>query len=171
MNDLLAWAADHPEATVALAVLLLTLVERAIRRAAPRAADVVAAAIPHVPSIVDALKGRGPSSMRPPPDDKPKAPPGIATMGLLCMALAFAGCLGLGCGGAAQFEELAHASRDVATVAEPCLVAAKDHEESRCNGDEACVAAVKAKWRPIADALDMMRDAWCSLSPDAEGCR
>ena len=33
MNDMIDWATAHPEASVALAVLLLTLLERAIRKA------------------------------------------------------------------------------------------------------------------------------------------
>lgn len=166
MTDLLAWAADHPEATVALAVLLLTLVERAIRRAAPRAADVVAAAIPHVPSIVEAIKGKGPSSMRPPPDDKPKAPPGVASMCFLAIMTASCG----SSDAVRKVESVAHAARDVAVIAESCSFAAKEQAMAKCSTDD-CRASVLRTYKPVADALDAFHAAWCALSPDSEGCR
>ena len=164
MNDMIDWATAHPEASVALAVLLLTLLERAIRKASPRVADVIAAAIPHVPSVLAAVKGKGPSSMPPPPDDAPKAPPGVAMMAFLVVSTV------TGCGGAAQFEAVAHSARDVAVVAEACSFAAKEQEMAACTNDQ-CNADVLRKYAPIADVLDEFNGAWCAAEPSAGGCK
>lgn len=61
-------------------------------------------------------------------------------------------------------------ARDLAVVAEPCLVATKAAQEQACATDAACLAEVRAHWSRMADALDAMHDAWCVLSPSAEGC-
>ena len=61
-------------------------------------------------------------------------------------------------------------ARDLAVVAEPCLVATKAAQEQACATDAACLAEVKAHWSKMADALDAMHDAWCVVSPASEGC-
>jgi len=98
---------------------------------------------------------------------KTSSPPPGAVGVLLVLAL---GGAASGCGAAQSFEQLAHASRDVLVVAEPCMVAAKQLEEAKCDGHPACVADVKARWRPVADALDRVHFYWCELTPQSEGC-
>jgi hypothetical protein len=104
-------------------------------------------------TLVPAAKVVG-DSLRPPP------------MALLAFAL-----VTFGCGGAAQkFEAVAHSARDVAVVAEACSFAAKEQEMAKCI-DDTCRAKVLAKYSVIADALDAFHSAWCTVAPDAEGCK
>lgn len=109
-----------------------------------------------------------------PPKDgptNPKGPPGIVTMSLLVLWLS--ACAGLGCGGTVQkVEDVAHAARDVADIAEVCAFNAKEEAMSRCaDSDTMCKAKVLAQYAPVADALDAFRAAWCALSPESEGCK
>lgn len=120
------------------------------------------------PALLDAPR----ESRRPPPDDDlggPKAPPSIVTLSIL--VLTFAGCAGLGCGGAAaKFEAVAHSARDVAVVAEACSFAAKEQAMAECKTD-ACKADVLRKYAPIADVLDAFNESWCAVEPGVEGCK
>ena len=101
-----------------------------------------------------------------PPASKPddKAPPGVAMLAFLAVSTVTA------CGGASQFEEVAHSARDVATVAEVCSFAAKEQAMAACETD-ACKADVLRKYAPIADMLDAFNAAWCAVAPNAEGCK
>lgn len=61
------------------------------------------------------------------------------------------------------------AARDIAAVAEPCVAAARDVEIARCESDE-CRRKVVDSYAPLADAFAAFHAAWCSLSPESEGC-
>jgi hypothetical protein len=115
------------------------------------------------PALVDAPR----ESRRPPPGDGPpsgpKAPPGI-----MLFALALAGC---GASGPIrEVEALAHSARDVAQVAEVCAFNAKEAEMAKCH-DDRCKAEVLARYAPLADMLDKFHAAWCTVSPESEGCK
>lgn len=94
-------------------------------------------------------------------------PPGAGAAVLLFLAL---GGAGTGCAAVEGFKDIAHASRDVLLVAEPCLSAKAMLEEAKCDGDHACVQGVKEKWRPIGDAIDLIHFRWCEIAPTSEGC-
>lgn len=101
----------------------------------------------------------------------PKRLPPPPPFPMVLFALAFASALvaATGCGGAQELAKYAEAGRDLAVVAEPCLVAAKDEAIARCE-DEECRREVVDRFAPIADALDVMHETWCTVSPESEGC-
>jgi hypothetical protein len=88
-------------------------------------------------------------------------------------ALAIVFYISLGCNAhqAEQVRTAVEASRDVAAIAEPCLVALKEKQLSDCAGDAACEAEVRRWYSPVADAFDSFRRAWCTLAPQSEGCQ
>jgi hypothetical protein len=127
----------------------------------PAAADIVGSLIPHVRSLVDSIaKLRGSDSQ----------PPGGAGAALLLLALSGVAAGLSGCGGSRELARYAEAGRDIAEASEPCLVAQKAMDESQCGTDQACQAKVKAKNGKLADALDLMHNTWCKVSPQSEGC-
>jgi hypothetical protein len=76
-----------------------------------------------------------------------------------------------GCAGPTQqVVRFAEASRDLATVAEPCLAGIAAAEAQACANDATCQEATKAKWKPVADLYDYINATWCALAPEAEGC-
>lgn len=94
-----------------------------------------------------------------------------ANVGLVLLALAAgSGLTACGSQQIADAQTAIEAARDVAAIAEPCLVASMNVELERCEGDIECKDAVIQSYRPMADALDMLHNAWCALSPDSEGC-
>jgi hypothetical protein len=95
--------------------------------------------------------------------------PGLAPLFPLVLAVGL-GASSTACAGTQRIAELAEASRDVIAVAEPCLVAAQRVELRACEGSPECEAKVKERWAPIALALDVVHEAWCSVSPSSEGC-
>lgn len=93
-------------------------------------------------------------------------PPGMMC---LCLALAvfFIACK------PEQLEAVtaaAEAGRDIAAAAEPCFVDHRDRMLATCAGDKTCEAGVRDAYKPIADAFDAFRAAWCTVSPSSEGC-
>lgn len=78
--------------------------------------------------------------------------------------------LATGCGAGQDVARYAEATRDVLEVAEPCLMEAKLRDVDACAGEPMCEATVQAHWEPVAVALDVVHAAWCSLSPNSEGC-
>lgn len=95
---------------------------------------------------------------------------GLVLLAASALGLGSVGLTGCGSEQIAQAQTAIEAARDVAAVAEPCLVAAQAVELERCEGDAECKQAVFAAFRPMADALDLLHDAWCAISPDSEGC-
>jgi hypothetical protein len=95
--------------------------------------------------------------------------PGLAPLFPIVLAVGL-GASSTACAGTQRIAELAEASRDVIAVAEPCLVAAQRVELRVCEGSPECEAKVRARWSPIASALDVVHEAWCSVSPSSEGC-
>lgn len=69
-----------------------------------------------------------------------------------------------------RIQSAAEAARDVAVIAEPCFVDARDRMLAACEGSAKCEAEVRKGYEPIADAFDAFHAAWCALSPDSEGC-
>lgn len=96
------------------------------------------------------------------PSSTPKPPP----LPLLALTLALAGCAGQ----KAQLESALEATRDIAAVAHPCLVAQQEQLVEQCQ-DEACKAKVRESFEPIADAFEVLHELWCGLSPESEGCK
>jgi hypothetical protein len=155
------WLNDNPGLATALVVALLNLLVEALRKLSPAAADIVGSLIPHVRSLVDSIaKLRGSDSQ----------PPGGAGAALLLLALSGVAAGLSGCGGSRELARYAEAGRDIAEASEPCLVAQKAMDESQCGTDQACQAKVKAKNGKLADALDLMHNTWCKVSPQSEGC-
>lgn len=106
--------------------------------------------------------------------EKPSVPPApglpgpLNMLGGVILALVAYAVL-TGCGGGQELAQYAEAGRDLAVVAEPCLVAVKDEAIARCE-DEECRRQVVDRFAPIADALDLMHSTWCAVSPESEGC-
>jgi len=75
-----------------------------------------------------------------------------------------------GCADTTPITRYAEASRDVLAVAEPCLVGLQKVELDACAGSQTCEDAARERWRPVADALDVLHAAWCALAPESEGC-
>lgn len=94
-------------------------------------------------------------------------PPTSAVLPLLLLVGASAGLSGCGIG--QEMVRVVEASRDVVTVAEPCLAAAQKVEIDAC-ANAACVERVAVAWEPIMAALDVIHQAWCAVSPSSEGC-
>ncbi len=153
------WLNDNPGLALALIVAALNVIAEVARAFSPRAADVIGSLIPHVRSLLDAVKG------------KDSQPPGGAGAALLLLALSGVAAGLSGCGGSKELAKYAEAGRDLAEFSEPCLVAQKAKDESRCGDDPACRAKVKAKNGKLADALDLMHSTWCKVSPSSEGCK
>ena len=81
------WIQDNPALFTALLVALLNIVAEMVRAASPRAADAIGALIPHVRSLLEALR-----------PNKDSQPPGGAGSALLLIALAGAAAGLSGCG-------------------------------------------------------------------------
>lgn len=114
-----------------------------------------------LPRTLDAIRAAWPKRLPPPP---PKSV-------ILLLLTIGGGVLGLThCGGSQELAKFAEAGRDIAERAEPCFVAEKQADEAACGGDSACLKIVKDTWTPIADAMDLMHQTWCQLSPKSEGC-
>jgi hypothetical protein len=114
------------------------------------------------PALVDPPR----ESRRPPPGDGPSSGTGGVTITIMALALA-------GCGASGpirEVEALAHSARDVAQVAEVCAFNAKEAEMAKCH-DDRCKAEVLARYAPLADMLDRLHSAWCTVSPESEGCK
>lgn len=88
-------------------------------------------------------------------------------MGMVKVTLTLVAVMLVGCGAQERITRTVEASRDIITVSEPCLVAQQQGELASCS-DDACKADVKKRWKPIADALDYVRAAWCEFSPSEE---
>jgi hypothetical protein len=77
-----------------------------------------------------------------------------------------------GCGAKQDLEKALDTSVVIIDRAEPCFVGMQQDELAQCEPDNAeCIARVKDRWAPVADALDAYRAFLCGISPDAEGCR
>ena len=88
------------------------------------------------------------------------------TVALAALALA-------ACGAVARVPEAIEAARDVATVAEPCLVAEQSREYNACPlgpAGDSCRAAVVTQWAPVKSAFERLHALWCEVSPSSEGC-
>lgn len=95
---------------------------------------------------------------------------GLVLLAASALGLGPVGLTGCGSEQIAQAQTAIEAARDVAAVAEPCLVASMAVELERCGEDLECKDTVMQSYRPMADALDMLHAAWCAISPDTEGC-
>lgn len=115
---------------------------------------------------------RAPASLPKIPTPRARAGARVGLVLLACSALG-PGAVGLtGCGSQqiADAQSAIEAARDVAAIAEPCLVAAQSVELEKCGEDRECKAAVIESFRPMADALDLLKAAWCRISTASEGC-
>lgn len=167
MDAILDWASNNPEAALALLVVLANVAIEAIRKVAPNVAASLGGLSPvYVRAIVDGIK----RALEARAKARSVLPPGSSIL-LLVLTAGAAGTL-TGCGASMRDVESAiEASRDVAAIAEPCLVAAKQREEQMCGGEAECIESVRVAFAPAADALDAMHRAWCLLSPQSEGCQ
>lgn len=97
-------------------------------------------------------------------------PPSAGPMiGLLLVVNALVGCSGAQ-SQIAMVEDFAEASRDVLTVAEPCLAAQREQALKECKGDAICEAKVVEVFDRIGDQINIANDIWCKLMPKGEGC-
>ena len=142
---------SHPAIATLALVAILNLIADASAARFPRFSAAFAGLIPHGATIVAALK-------------KTKLPPAGPTIGVLAL-LSMTSCSPTGLSVAMQ------SARDVAVIAEPCLVAQKKRELDECGGVAACVESTEARWSSVADALDGLHAFWCGLSPQSEGCK
>ena len=89
--------------------------------------------------------------------------------GLVCVLA-----LGLGTSGCAamppEVRTYIEGTRDLITIAQPCLIAELAAAESACPADAGCRSAVDATREKIADLYDMAHAGWCVLAPSTEGC-
>ena len=168
MEQILAFADAHPElaAVIVTSVVwplltgLLSLGYHALEERYPVAVAYLRAAGLDLPRTLAAIRAAWPKRLPPPP-------PAL----ILLLVTLGGGVMGLsGCGGGQELAKYAEAGRDLAERAEPCFVAQKAMDESQCGSDAACLAEVKKRWSPIADALDLMHSTWCKVSPQSEGC-
>lgn len=159
--------------TQALAVSVAALVGyNGVRSVAERASNPVAVTVGETGPVVVEQKAAPQKTSIAPPSKPPTVPPGVVgAFMLMGLALLVASCT-VGCGGAMvqRAEKFAHAARDVADVAAPCLVAAKLKADEQCSSDEHCLERVREEYKPAADTLDTFHAAWCAFSPDSEGC-
>lgn len=169
LEKILLFADSHPELAAVLVTSvvwpmitgLLSLGYHKAEDRFPVAIAYLRAAGLDLPRALVAIRAAWPKRLPPPPP----------TVVLLLVTLG-GGVLGLyGCSGAQDLAKYAEAGRDVVERAEPCLVAQKEADVGACNGDAICLARVKDRWDPIADALDLMHSTWCKVSPDSEGCK
>ncbi len=87
--------------------------------------------------------------------------------GLIVMAL-----LATGCGASLKdAADAMNAANDIASAAQPCLVAERDRLIKECGVDLRCQEIVNARCDEIAKAYDLFHESWCALVPDAEGCK
>lgn len=76
----------------------------------------------------------------------------------------------IGCGAAAPLAHMVQAEGRIITAGEPCLVSAYKAEQQACLDDhpdtaKTCVDDVRARWRPVVDALVDEHDTRCQLEP------
>lgn len=79
-----------------------------------------------------------------------------------------------GCGAARDVEHAVRSAAIFAKHAEPVVVAAYRAEQLACletADPPPCVAAVRAKWRPVVESYDTFRKAWCLLDEAAGDAR
>jgi hypothetical protein len=90
-------------------------------------------------------------------------------LGITVAILVLAGCSGP----MADVVHVVQVEGRIVTAAEPCLVSAYKAEQQACIDDHAdapvaastCVAGVRARWKPVIDALVEEHDARCKLEP------
>lgn len=88
------------------------------------------------------------------------------------MVTRFALCLLLiSCAAGQKLEEAAKAASTYVHVTEPIVAGAYEAEQRICldahedkQGAAACVEGVRAKWKPVLEALRIYREAWCVTS-------
>jgi predicted lipoprotein len=94
----------------------------------------------------------------------------LAVCGLISLAVQFCGCAAT-----APLEKAVRSGAEFATLAEPVLVEAYREQQKAClvaleeSMKAECVAKVRAAWRPLLDAYDASRSAWCALDALANG--
>lgn len=92
----------------------------------------------------------------------------LATFAIVLSALLFAGC-------SAPMADVVHVVQvegKIVSYAEPCLLNAYRVEQESCldthpdvTEAKACVAAVRARWKPVVDELAEEHDTRCKLEP------
>lgn len=70
----------------------------------------------------------------------------------------------------AGLAKYAETTRDVLELSEPCIVAQVQASAVACGSDAACLGEVQARADHIADLFDAVHVAWCTLSPESDGC-
>ena len=62
-------------------------------------------------------------------------------------------------------------------VVEEALVRSYELEQQWCKElddnrqTQSCLDDVRERWEPVKDTMQALRDAWCSVAPEAEGCK
>ncbi|NUP13340.1 MAG: hypothetical protein HOW73_45460 [Polyangiaceae bacterium] len=86
-----------------------------------------------------------------------------------CILLA--GCVPiLGCaGGAGQADRAITTIIEAVPLVDEQMHRAYDRELEACS-DVPCVDRVESEWRPFFATMQTIRDAWCLVAPEAEGC-
>lgn len=95
-----------------------------------------------------------------------------ASVGLLLCCPALVGCL------PPQADEAIKVITEAVPVVERALLDSYRLQLELCNevsdADHAreaeCLEKVKASWKPVIDVMEQVRDVWCTIAPEAEGC-
>lgn len=92
----------------------------------------------------------------------------VGLFGLLALCV---GCVPiLGCaGGPGQFQRFVDTTVDAVPVIDDTLHASHERELAAC-ADVECVDRVEGEWRPVFLVMQGIREAWCAVAPEAEGC-
>lgn len=96
---------------------------------------------------------------------KASSVPPIAPLLPVIAFVLLAGCAG----GVGQFQRFVDTTVDAVPVIDDALHGAYDRELDACATVQ-CVDDVQAEWRPVFQVMAGIRDAWCAVAPDAEGC-
>lgn len=110
--------------------------------------------------LIEALRGGAEVSA-------PKAGGGALALIVAVLSAALSGCAG----GLQDAANALNAANDIATEAQPCLIAERDRQIKNCGFDVRCQSAVDVRFDAIADAYDIFKAAWCTVAPESDGCK
>lgn len=163
MQNLIDWILANPYRTGFYLAAIAGFIAGPLEAFTPRGAAFLRALGMHVPGAIRAFQEAQGKSDGP----KPPAPPMVALIAVC--AFGVTSCAS----GTQAIEAIAHAGRDVAVAAEPCLVATYDDQLRQCaeaEAPDACKQAAAERWAPVLASLDTLHAAWCAVAPTSEGC-